>query len=141
MRTQNYRNHKRFVVPYHLLTGGAIGYLFVVALISLFRARPHGHYSVNLLILSLILMSFFVYVRRFSLRAQDRAIRAEESLRHFTLTGKALPGELTISQIIALRFAGDEEFAQLAKRAADEGMTNDQIKRAIRSWRPDHLRA
>ena len=138
MKLQNYGNHRRLVFTYHILTGVGIGYLFVSALTGLF----HGHrYAINLLILSLILMSFFVFVRRFALKAQDRAIRAEENLRYFIMTGKALPGGLTISQIIALRFAGDGEFVQLAKRAAEEGLTNDQIKKAITSWRPDHLRA
>ncbi|HEY4334987.1 MAG TPA: DUF6526 family protein [Puia sp.] len=137
MKAQNYANHRRYVFPYHILTSVPIVYLFVSALIGLF----HGHrYAVNLLILSLILMSFFLYIRRFALRAQDRAIRAEESLRYFILTGKALPGQLTISQVIALRFAGDGEFVQLAQRAVAEGMTNDQIKKAITNWRPDHLR-
>lgn len=140
MSLQNYKNHRRYAFPYYILTGVPSVYLFVTALIRLFQGGRHGHFAVNLLILSLTLMSFFIYVRRFALRAQDRAIRAEEGLRHFILTGKALPGELNISQIIALRFAGDGEFVQLAQRAVAEGMTNDQIKKAITNWRPDHMR-
>ena len=75
------------------------------------------------------------------MKVQDRAIRAEENLRHFILTGKPLDKQLTIQQIIALRYAGDEEFVRLAKRAVDEALSNDEIKREIKDWRPDHCRA
>jgi hypothetical protein len=91
-------------------------------------------------LVAFILMSFFFFIRRFPLRAQDRAIRAEENLRHFILTGKPLDRELTIEQIIALRFAGDEEFVRLARRAVEEALSNDEIKREIKDWRADHLR-
>jgi hypothetical protein len=65
---------------------------------------------------------------------------AEEGLRHFILTGKPLYKGLTMQQIIALRFASDEEFAGLAKRAADEGLSGNEIKKAIRGWKADHSR-
>ena len=76
----------------------------------------------------------------FPLRAQDRAIRAEESLRHFVLTGQLLDKRLTLSQIIGLRFASDAEFPALAQRAAAESMSLDEIKKAVKVWRPDHDR-
>jgi hypothetical protein len=44
-------------------------------------------------------------------------------------------------QIIALRFASDEEFVRLAKRAVDEALNNDEIKSEIKNWRPDYCRA
>ena len=78
--------------------------------------------------------------RIFALKAQDRAIRAEENLRHFALTGKLLDSRLTLRQIIGLRFASDGEFVSLAQKAADEKLSADAIKRAIRQWRPDTYR-
>jgi hypothetical protein len=48
---------------------------------------------------------------------------------------------LTLSQVIALRFASDEEFPLLAQRAADEGLTNNAIKKEVKNWRPDYHRA
>jgi hypothetical protein len=72
---------------------------------------------------------------------QDRAIRAEENMRHYIMTGKLLDRQLTMPQIIALRFASDAEFLELAKRAIDEKLTNKQIKEAIKDWRADHHRA
>jgi len=80
------------------------------------------------------------YARAFALKAQDRAIRAEENLRYFVLTGKLLDKKLKISQVIGLRFATDEEFVDLAKRAVEENLSNKQIKEAIKNWRGDYYR-
>ena len=86
-----------------------------------------------------ILVGFFA--RFFALRAQDRAIRAEERLRHFMLTSKPLDPRLTMRQIIGLRFASDAEFPELAARAAQESLSQDAIKQAVKNWRPDPDRA
>jgi hypothetical protein len=40
------------------------------------------------------------------------------------LPGKLLPAGLTVSQIVALRFASDEEFPALATKAAAENLSN-----------------
>jgi hypothetical protein len=83
----------------------------------------------------------FWYARAFAIAAQDRAIRAEENLRHFALTGKLLDSRLTMSQVIALRFAADTEFLLLAEKAANENMKPSEIKKAIVNWRADYHRA
>ena len=88
--------------------------------------------------IGLIFIGYFA--RAFALKAQDRAIRAEENLRHFSITSKLLDSRLTISQIVALRFASDEEFVALAKKAADEKLSNKQIKQEIKNWRGDYYR-
>jgi hypothetical protein len=142
MSVQNYRNHKRTIFLFHGLTSLAILALLIGSIINLLHTSKEGLYSASLLVLvSLILVSFFVYIRQFPLRVQDRAIRAEENLRHYILTGKPLDKQLSLRQIIALRFAGDEEFVRLAKRAVDEALSSDEIKREIRDWRADHCRA
>src|ERR1700744_1845084 len=142
MTMQNYRNHKRIVLLYHGFTLLAILALLVGSFINLLHAERGNLYSAALLVLvSFVLLSLFAFVRQFPLRVQARAIRAEENLRHFVLTGKPLDGQLTIGQIIALRFASDEEFVRLAKRAVAEALNNDEIKREIRNWRADDLRA
>ena len=118
-----------------------IVFLFIGSLVNLAHASHDALYSASLLVLvALILMSFYVFIRRFPLRVQDRTIRAEENLRHFILTGKPLDKALTMQQIIALRFADDEEFVRLARRAVDEALNGDEIKNAIRIWRQDHVR-
>ena len=86
-----------------------------------------------------LLILFFI-ARVFPLKAQDRAIRAEENLRHYVLTGKLLDARLTPRQIIGLRFAADEEFVELAHKAAEENLSEDAIKKAIKNWRPDTYR-
>ncbi len=91
-------------------------------------------------VIAIVLGLLFWYTRTFALKAQDRAIRAEENLRHLALTGKLLDARLHIHQVIALRFAPDDEFVDLAKKAAETGMRSAQIKQEIRNWRADHHR-
>jgi len=57
------------------------------------------------------------------------------------MTGKLLDRRLTVHQIIGLRFASDEEFVELAKKAAETGMSMDDIKKSVKNWRPDNYRA
>lgn len=90
-----------------------------------------------LLLVGWILLSMLFRSRGFALKAQDRAIRAEEGLRYFILTGKPIDAGLSLSQIIALRFASDEELPALAQRAALEGLSNKEIKGQIKRWRSD----
>ena len=90
--------------------------------------------------ISIALLFLFVFARNFSLGAQDRAIRAEENLRHFALTGKRLDPRLTVKQIVGLRFASDGEFVELARKAAEESMPLGAIKKSVKNWRPDHDR-
>ena len=80
------------------------------------------------------------YARMFALKAQDRAIRAEENLRYFSMKGKLLDHRLTLSQIIALRFASDEELLDLVDRTLNENLSNKQIKQAVKNWRADYHR-
>ena len=82
----------------------------------------------------------YVYVRLFPLKAQDRAIRAEENFRYYLLTGKPLPDGLRMGQIIALRFASDEEFPALVTRALKENLRSKEIKQAIQKWKADNYR-
>jgi len=141
MANQNYRNHSRYIPLWHIITSLAIIALLVGSIVDVIHSAKENVYSASLLVLvSLILLSIFWYARSFALRAQDRAIRAEENLRHFALTGKLLDKRLRMGQIIALRFADDEEFVILAKRAAEEGIRNGEIKKAIANWKADHHR-
>ena len=107
----------------------------------LFLAEEGHAYPATLSILTAwVFIVMMWYTRQFPLRAQDRAIRAEENLRHYVLTGKLLPAELRMGQIIALRFAPDEEFLPLIDRAIKEGLSQKEIKMAIKNWKPDYYR-
>ncbi len=142
MTEQNYKNHKQIVFPYHILTGIAIIALLVGAIRNAIYSGRDNFYSATLLILvALIFISFYIYARAFALKAQDRAIRAEENLRYYVLTGKLLPEQLTTKQIVALRFASEEELPELIDHAIAENLSGDAIKKQIKHWRPDYYRA
>jgi hypothetical protein len=47
---------------------------------------------------------------------------------------------LRVSQIIALRFAADEEFPSLVQKALSDNLSNKQIKESISNWRGDYYR-
>lgn len=140
MPAQNYANHRQFVPVFH----GVLTFILVTTLIgsvvNLFESfGDHERlYNASLIVvLVFISLMLFYFVRTFPLKAQDRAIRAEENLRHFVLTGQLLDSQLELRQIIALRFAPDDEFTSLAKRAIAEQLSPDAIKRAINNWRAD----
>lgn len=139
---QNYKNHTRMVTGYHrilaiLLLAGLIG-----SIINLKESvNSPAFYSASLIVLLFVCCIFMVwYIRSFPLKAQDRAIRAEENFRYYILTGKPLPSELRLGQIIALRFASDEEFPALVEKAMKENMNSKTIKKSIHNWRADHHR-
>ncbi len=143
MAPQNYANHTRYVPLFHAVLLPALALTFIGSLVNLFKSLgdPQGQYSASLItVLTACALLLFFFCRIFALKAQDRAIRAEENLRHYVLTGKLLEARLSTRQIIGLRFASDEELAALAKRAADENLTGDAIKRAVKNWRPDTYR-
>jgi hypothetical protein len=139
-QAQSYANHGRIVPMYHYVTLGILQLTFIGACVNLYLSwGDHNRfYSASLLVtLTFGTMLTALFARTFALRAQDRAIRAEEQLRHYVMTGKLLDPRLTMQQIIALRFASNEEFLALAQRAADQNMAAKDIKQAVKSWRAD----
>ena len=139
---QTFENHRR-VVP---------GYQFVVLPIfalnlasSLYRLRrSFSVESVLAVLLGVALILLLYYARIFALTAQDRVIRLEMMLR----LAQVLPpdlrpraNEFTLDQLVALRFAGDAELPELARRVLTENLTDRKaIKRMIQHWKPDFLR-
>ena len=141
MTEQHYKNHARYVPLWHFITSAAIIAVFIGSIVNFLKSSGENVYSASLIVvIALILGSIFWYARSFALRAQDRAIRAEESLRFFILTGKPLDRRLRMGQIIALRFASDEEFPELAQKAAEKALRSKTIKKMIKVWREDNHR-
>jgi hypothetical protein len=141
MKEQNFKKHSRYIPLWHFVIPLSILSLLTGSIINLVNAAKQDHYSASLIVLiAVLLVVFYWYTRWFALRAQDRAIRAEENFRHFILTGEVFDNRLRIGQIIALRFAADDEMPVLAKRAVEEKLVAGEIKRAIKNWRPDHNR-
>jgi len=140
---QSYKNHAQIVPLYHRVLTGLLLVTLVGSIVNLTKSWGDStrFYSASLIVaLTIVAVLLFVFVRVFPLKAQDRAIRAEEQLRHYVLTGKLLDSRLTMRQVVALRFASDAEFAVLARRAADESMSAQAIKQAVKQWRADTYR-
>ena len=143
MPEQNYANHRQYVPMYHVVTFGLITLSLIGSIVNLIKSlgQHAGLYSASLLVVVFIVLGLlFFFARSFALKAQDRAIRAEENLRHFVMTGKLLDSRLTIRQIIGLRFASDAEYLELCKRAIAENLSEDSIKKAVKNWRADTYR-
>ena len=139
--TQSLANHTRFDPPFHffLLPLGLVA--IILSVIRIIQ-RPTIA-STLLLILAVGFVMIAAKTRGYSLKVQDRIIRLEERLRLAMLmpeAGRSRIGELTESQLIALRFASDDELPGLAMRALNEGLTSKQIKKSIESWRGDYFR-
>ena len=141
MSEQNFKNHSRYIILWTFITPLILIAILGGSIVNLILADAHTHYSAALILLiSVVLIIIYWYARAFALRAQDRAIRAEENFRYFILTGKPFDNRLRMSQIIALRFAPDDEFPELAKKAVEEKLRSKEIKAAIQKWKADHHR-
>ena len=141
MTEQQFANHARMHPLYHYVTAPLVLVGLIGSIVNLVNAEPSNFYSASLIVLAFVILLFIgAMLRTYALKAQDRAIRAEESLRYFILSGKAIDARLRMGQIVALRFASDDEFVALAEKAAVEGLSGKQIKQMIQQWRPDYRR-
>ena len=144
MADQHYRNHKQYVPGFHFFTATLCVVILVMAILNFAQVGCSCGWvfsGLMPLLVAITLVMLFWYSRAFSVKVQDRAIAAEENFRHFVITGKPLDTRLSRGQIIALRFAGDDEYMALMQRAIDELMKPDDIKKAIKNWRRDDHRA
>ncbi len=140
---QSFENHARLVPLYHYVAGPILLINLIWSEVRLVRT-PSADSIIGLLVaLALILM--FFYARVFALTVQDRVIRLEMQLR----LARLLPADLqpraatfTHKQLVALRFASDEEMPELCRKVLADNLTDQRaIKRMIRKWNPDYLRA
>ena len=140
-KPQNYDNHAKFIPIFHYF---ALPLLLINFLGALFQiTQDMTFYSLNNLGLASSLIIVAVFTRLFALKAQDRVIRLEEQLRRQTLLPDALKARadcLTLGQIVALRFASDEELADLTQDALDNNTSPKSLKQAVKHWRSDYDR-
>jgi hypothetical protein len=134
-------NHVRFHPPFHFFFAPA---LLALLLVAIYQAiRNPGLASAAQILLVLVVGTAGTLARTYALKVQDRVLRLEEQLRLSGLLDEEyLPTirALSESQLIALRFASDEEVPALAKRAAREQLSPKLIKEQIREWRADYWR-
>jgi len=138
---QNLKNHARFDPPYHFF----LTWVFLAnVIVSIVYAVHHFcFYSAWLVVLSIAAFVALFKLRLYPLKVQDRVIRLEERLRLQALAPEEWHTQiyrLSEDQLIALRFAADDEVVELAKQALEHNLTRKQIKERIRSWRADHWR-
>jgi len=144
MSEQNFKHHARYVPVFHFFVLPVLIGNFLVRLYWWIRPEFRPLQVFPVLVAAAILLGF-LSVRLMINRLQDRLIRLEERLRFERLLPpdcKPRIQEFTPSQLVALRFASDEELPELARKALDEKLTQRKtIKQLIKNWRPDNLRA
>jgi len=144
MSEQNFANHGKVVPVFHFF---AVPVFLANFIWSLFRLRQLGLSFAGIfgVILAAALVILVFEARLFALAVQDRVIRLEERLRYKQVLPadlQARTDQLTINQIVSLRFASDAELPALARKVLDEKLTERKaIKQLINSWRPDYQRA
>ncbi|MES2678997.1 MAG: DUF6526 family protein [Bacteroidota bacterium] len=144
MKTQNYNNHKRYYLPHHL---GFYVPALILLLASLYYLFKRDQNFMIWLVISgmILLMTGLALLLRqhYSLSNQNRIIRMELRFRYYVLTHQRfemIEERLSESQVLALRFAPDEELPQLVERTLKENLSADMIKRSVKNWLPDHHR-
>jgi dolichyl-phosphate-mannose--protein O-mannosyl transferase len=149
MAEQTYKTHVKYVPLYHFVTFGILAVNLLWALYRLFRGYPaveipfFDRLLAALVAFALVLVALFARV--FALKVQDRVIRGEMRARLAALLPPDLQpriDQLTVGQLIALRFASDGELPELARQVLDGQIGKpDDIKRQVRQWRADDARA
>ena len=138
MAAQSFKSHTKWDPLFHFVISPI---LLVNVILAVRHAWVYPAYTtVVAVVLAIAFFLLAFKVRLYSLKVQDRLIRLEERLR---LQGQLAPEEiarLNESQLVGLRFAGDGEVAELARKALAGNWTQKQIKAAIKTWRPDHFR-
>jgi hypothetical protein len=141
---QNLKNHARLNPPFHFFVLPMLLLNFIFSIYVTIRHWPE-HWALHLWWIAMSIV-FFVMAglsRRAALTVQDRVIRLEERLRlHALLPAEERShiNELSIKQLIALRFASDEELPALAHRALTQNLEPKVIKESIVNWRGDYDR-
>jgi hypothetical protein len=139
---QTYANHTRFDPPFHYFLAPGALVLIVLTVMNVLRHSSQFDAWILLLMAILFFAALFL-VRLYPLKAQDRIIRLEERLRLQTVLSTPLARrvpELTEAQLIALRFASDNELPALVEKALAAKMPARDIKKNIVAWRADTFR-
>ena len=144
---QTHATHKSITPAYHYFMFPVVVVYLLWTLYLFGRTWLGGNFSFGLLmnvLVACVLIVVFAYMRLWPLTVQDRVIRLEMKLRlHEVLPDdlRGRIGELTKGQLMAIRFAGDEELPALMREVLDHRITDrEEIKKKIKDWQPDHWR-
>ncbi|MBA4298643.1 MAG: hypothetical protein C0433_00825 [Cyclobacterium sp.] len=144
MKTQNYQNHARYF-PFHhfVVTPMTLIYLGWTVYKTNFSSSESLNSGIYSLLGAMILSLLPLLARIYALKTQNRIILTEMRQRYFHLTGApfySVENQLKLSQIIALRFAGDEELLPLMEKAIQEKLSPKDIKKQVKNWQGDYRR-
>jgi hypothetical protein len=142
-KTQNFQNHAKFFPLFHFVAGPLLFINLIWSIVRLVRVFSGPNLQSLILAIGVVALSFAA--RLMALTVQDRVIRLEMRLR----LARVLPADLaaripeyTVSQLVALRFASDAELPELSRKVLQDKMSNRaEIKKLIRDWQPDYVRA
>jgi Family of unknown function (DUF6526) len=144
MKQQNFENHVRVYPMHHLVFYPVTGLILTLCVAHAYRhPETRAEWIAISILLMLIIWLSFMLRQHYALNNQNRIVRLELRLRYFQLTGKrfeSVEKELTLTQIVALRFAADDELPGLIERTVREHLNPSDIKRSVKSWQADHIR-
>ena len=138
---QSFTHHTRLDPPFHFFVLPVFAITLIWTIVH--AVLKPGLWSAWCVVLTIAAVVAIFTIRLYALKVQDRVIRLEERLRLSTLLDPSMRpriGEFTESQLVGLRFASDAELPALAARALSEKLSRDDIKKAVKEWRPDHWR-
>jgi len=142
-KTQNFQNHARLMPLFHQVTAPILGINLIWSIYEV--VHVHSLNSVDMLLLAIGLFTLAISARLMVLSVQDRVIRLEMRLRMQQVLPPDLRtriAEFTVPQLIALRFAGDDELPELSRKVLDQNLSDGKaIKKMVRNWQADFLRA
>ena len=138
---QTLANHVRIDPPFHYFVLPVFAISWILSVVFLVRHPGFLHFWIAIFNTALIVA--VIRFRQYALKVQDRVIRLEERLRLAALLPDSLRpqiAKLSEGQLIALRFASDEEVPALVERTLSANLAPAEIKKAIENWRPDYWR-
>jgi len=138
---QSLKNHGRLDPQFHLVSFTLL--LVNLGIVIAYAVRHMNLYTAWAVIFSVGIFIPFFKIRLYALKVQDRVIRLEERLRLQALAPAEWHAQiyrLSEDQLIALRFAADEEVVELARQTLEHNLDRKQIKERIKSWRADEWR-
>jgi hypothetical protein len=143
---QNYNNHTRYYPLHHFILTPLTAIILIWTVIRFFSAvgTENGIQEALLhFLMALVLAILPLLSRIYALKNQNRIIRLEMRLRYFNLSGNpfsAIERKLLISQIVALRFASDDELLPLIDKTIQNQLSSKEIKKSIKNWQEDRNR-
>jgi Family of unknown function (DUF6526) len=141
---QTLKNHTRFYPPFHFFVLPILLLNFIFSIYVTIHDWPrYEHTHIWWIVMSVVFFVVAGIAREGALTVQDRIIRLEERLRLQALVpaeDRAHIDELSIKQLIALRFASDDELPALFRKTLTQNLEPKAIKESIVNWRSDYKR-